>query len=219
MLGTYITNLMILPIALLITIPLAFIATITITIAFTTLCLRLCLVYLDFFAALARAYVHTLPASNSTTTTAIYPRNPLLHTIYNNPIRRRSRFQPGTQLPAENQVSPGNIYRRSPYLLLRRSSTPPERVRRLRRQSSHGSLTQISRLSRKYSLPTPGSLSSFVGEPNLSGNFDPIDGPFQIPAGSASSSQISSASSDKAGDDEHDDRDDEHDAAAEILNY
>ncbi|OJD09897.1 hypothetical protein ACJ73_10030 [Blastomyces percursus] len=219
MLGTHITNLMILPIALLFTIPLAFTTIITITIAFATLCLRLCLFYLEFFAALARAYIHSLPASKSTTTPAIYPRNPPLHTIYNNPVRRRNRFQPGTQLPAENQISPGHLYRRSPYLLLRRRSTPPERTKRLRRQSPHGTLTQISPITRKYSLPTPGSLSTFVGERNSDANFEPISGLFHMPAGFSSSPQVSSTSSDKAGDDAHGGHEGQHDAATEILNY
>ncbi|PGH06497.1 hypothetical protein GX51_02321 [Blastomyces parvus] len=218
MLSTFITNLIILPIALLITIPLAFAATITITIAFATLCLRLCLVYLDFFAALARAYLHNLPAPNSTTA-EIYPRNSSLHISYDTSIHRRNSSQSRTQLPAGNYVSRGDSYDHSPYLLLRRSSTPPERTKRLRRQSSQGSLTQISPLTRKYSLPTPGSLGTFVGEPNFDGDFEPIDGLFQIPAGFPSSSQMSSTSPHKAGDDEPGNCDDHDDAAAEILNY
>ncbi|PGH32112.1 hypothetical protein GX50_05128 [[Emmonsia] crescens] len=198
MLGTYITNLMILPIALLITIPLAFAATITISIAFATLCLRLCLVYLDFFSALARAYLHTLPAPDSTTTT-IHPHNPHSHTIYS-PIHRRNPSQPGILSPTENPTARRHIYTRSPQLLLRGSSNPPE-GRKLRRRNSQSTPTLLSPLTRKYSLPTPGSLGSFVGEGNLDGDFEPIDGLFRVPTAVTTRSQnISSISSDNIGD-------------------
>ncbi|OAX82290.1 hypothetical protein ACJ72_03359 [Emergomyces africanus] len=211
MLGTFITNLLILPIALLITIPLAFTATITISIAFATLCLRLCLVYLDFLSALTRAYFHSLPTPTSTATT-IYPRNRHLYTIYNS-SHRRNHSQTGTLLPAETRPAWGHstsssIYTHRPQFLLRRNSTPRERRRLSRRNSQGTSSTLISPLTRKYSLPTPGPLGNFVGEGNLDGDFEPIDGLFQMPAAATTTtstrSEVTSMSSSSTDYDEHD---------------
>ncbi|OJD19817.1 hypothetical protein AJ78_00176 [Emergomyces pasteurianus Ep9510] len=171
MLGTFITNLLILPIALLITIPLAFTAIISISISITTLCLRLCLVYLDFLSTLARAYFHPLPATPHSTTTTIYPRNHHLYAIYSPTRRPNPSLHTGTPSPVETRTAPRHIYTSRRPFLLRRSSTPSE-GRRLSRRNSQGASpsTLISPLTRKYSLPAPGSLGSFVGEGNLDGD-------------------------------------------------
>ncbi|EER41826.1 hypothetical protein HCDG_04473 [Histoplasma capsulatum H143] len=233
MLGIYITNLIILPIALLIIIPLAFTATITISIAFATLFLRLCLVYLDFFTALARAYFHTLPSPPSSTATGAYPSRPHFHTVHD-PTHRRSSSQPGTYSPTENLTFRGRIYHRNSHFLLRKGSTPPERKRKLRIQNSQGNPPRMCPLARKHSLPTPVSLGTFVSKGDLGDDFEPINGLFQAPAGVAARPQITPPLSDETGGDgghgnrdggdgfdfeDDDDGDDDDTAVADILDY